>query len=458
MSAKVARAHADGNRRRGNGFVTSHAPFTAFILLLCAAALPASAVRETGPLVRQEAPFPPIFGPATGTRVAAPVRYEVLRGDFHMHTPHSDGTLSPADRVLEAWQYGYDVIAITDHGSFRAYEEALPTANALGLLLLRGMETGLSGQEHLVALDFAADYEPRNPHQWSETPGQSSVFYQDQWRRLAAAGGCVLYAHPHVGLREPMLWGIREGLLQGIEVKNDVVGSEWNTVASHGTYWYPSALDWGVEHNLTIFANSDVHATRGDVPQATTLILARDRSREAVMEALRAGRTVAWFNNMLCAHAWVLEMLMANLVEVRPQELEAGRTFLRLQNLGPVELTAEIAGTPLAPVTLGPYQNVLLGVRRTPDDVTITWKNLYLRPTQNLTTTYPLAATDAAKAAGRRASPVAHDPQRVGCALRTFMSLRATRGNLCAYVIPASTDVPAEHRPRPPARKTPAGP
>jgi hypothetical protein len=373
----------------------------AFLLLLGAAIFSTSAARETDPMVRQEAPFPAVFGPATGPRAEGPVRYEVLRGDFHMHTVHSDGALSPADRVLEAWRYGYDVIAITDHSSFQAYEEALPMAKALGILLLRGMETGLDGQEHLVALDFSAGYDAGYAHRWSETQGPSPAFYQEQWRRLAAAGGYVLYAHPHVGLREPMLWGIRQGLLQGIEIKNDVVGSEWNTVESLGTWWYPFAFDWAVEHDLTIFANSDVHGARGAAPQATTFVLVADHSREGVMEALRTGRTVAYFNNMLCGHAWVLELLMANLVDVRLKGVEGNRAFLHLQNLGPVELTAEVAGMPLAPVTLGPYQKVLVGVRRTPDAVAIRWRNLYIRSTENLTTTHTLTATSQREQASR---------------------------------------------------------
>ncbi|MEN6577672.1 MAG: PHP domain-containing protein [Phycisphaerales bacterium] len=362
----------------------------AWVLLACAAALLAPSAWGREQFVRQEAPFPAVFDPPAETNSAESVRYEVLRGDFHMHTIHSDGSLSPADRVLEAWQYGYDVIAITDHRNFQAYEEARSMADALGILLIRGMETGLSGNEHLVALDFAAEYEPRNPHDWAETEGQPQVFYKDQWQRLATAGGYALYAHPHVGLREPMLWGISQGLLQGIEVKNDVVGSDWNTVFSHDTWWYPSAFDWAVDYGLAIFANSDVHAARGDTEQATTLVLAKERSVAGVMEALRAGRTLACFNNMVCAHECVLDLLMANMVDIRATTTPDGKAFLRLQNSGPKELTAEIEGIPIDRVALGPYQTTLVGLRRTPDAVTVTWKNLYTRPTTNLTTTHVL--------------------------------------------------------------------
>ena len=43
--------------------------------------------------------------------------------------------------------------------------------------------------------------------------------------------------------------------------------------------------------------------------------------REAVREALDAGRTVACFHGILCAHRSVLELLMASLVDVSMKEM-----------------------------------------------------------------------------------------------------------------------------------------
>ncbi|MCE1168129.1 MAG: PHP domain-containing protein, partial [Sphingobacteriia bacterium] len=42
-----------------------------------------------------------------------------LTGDFHSHTIFSDGEVWPTLRILEAWQEGLDVIAITDHLEYR---------------------------------------------------------------------------------------------------------------------------------------------------------------------------------------------------------------------------------------------------------------------------------------------------------------------------------------------------
>ncbi len=345
--------------------------------------------------VRSQAPFPPIVA-AEADPAGEETVFEVLRGDFHIHTPHSDGRVSPEGRVLEAWRYGYDVIAITDHGNFYAYEEAKPHAEALGLLLLRGIETGIAGQEHIVALDFAADYEPRNPHRWAETEDQENVFYQEQMQRLADAGGYMLYAHPHVGLRETMLWAIERGLLRGIEVKNDVVGQRWNTVESHGTWWYPFALDWALEHDLAVFANSDIHGTRGEESQAVTLLLVEERSVSGVVDAIEANRTIAHFNGMLCAREELLDLMIQNLVEVTTAGEAEGRHGIQVANRGPIPLEATVGmeGESETVLKLDAFESLLIGWDEPLSEVDIVWTNLWVSSEDNLQTTHRLGSGD----------------------------------------------------------------
>ena len=45
--------------------------------------------------------------------------YRTLKGDFHVHTMFSDGTVWPTARVQEAIWEGLDVLAITDRKSTR---------------------------------------------------------------------------------------------------------------------------------------------------------------------------------------------------------------------------------------------------------------------------------------------------------------------------------------------------
>ena len=48
--------------------------------------------------------------------------FNCYKADFHIHTSYSDGRVTPAGRVVEAWIDGLDVIAITDHYESRSGE------------------------------------------------------------------------------------------------------------------------------------------------------------------------------------------------------------------------------------------------------------------------------------------------------------------------------------------------
>lgn len=379
-------------------------------MALCLAA--ALAVRAETPSVRTAPPFPVIVA-APETEGGEPARYEVLRGDFHIHTIHSDGKLTPHDRVRESWAFGFDVIAITDHRNFVAYEEVRPVAEELGMILIRGMETGLHGMEHLVALGFGPDYVPVDEHSWDATPDGSRVYYRQQWSKLAGDGALMLYAHPHVGhnaednwvaetgktlqpplqhaLREPVQWALGEGLLHGIEIRNHTVQTGWGAVRDRDTLWYPMALDWAVEHKLTVFANSDIHGWRKDSgapgeEESATLVLVRERSREAVMEALRAGRTVGHFAGMLAAPAAVAELLVRGMTEVSYRRGEGESSRVRIENRGPVPLTVQLQGHDLEPVRIEAYQSVMVDLATAPDKLAIEWVNVVVRSDASLVT------------------------------------------------------------------------
>jgi 3',5'-nucleoside bisphosphate phosphatase len=378
------------------------------IVLLLSVALLLSvtlAARAESPRVRKAPPFPVIVV-APEAEGAVQERYEVLRGDFHIHTIRSDGKLTPQDRVRESWEFGFDVIAITDHRNFVAYEEALPVAEDLGMILIRGMETGLHQMEHLVALGFGPDYVPRDEHSWDTDTDSARVYYREQWPKLTGDGAFVLYAHPHVGhnaqgvwvaetgkpleqplqhkLRQPLQWALGEGLLHGIEIRNHMVQSGWGVVQDRGTRWYPMALDWAVEHGLTVFANSDVHGWRKDSgapdeEESATLVLVRERSRQGVMEALRAGRTVGHFAGMLAAPPAAAKLLVQGLTDVVYRRGEEGSGQVRIENRGPVPLTARLDAADVEPVQVGAYQAVLVDLPTAPDELGIEWTNVLVR-------------------------------------------------------------------------------
>jgi len=77
--------------------------------------------------------------------------------DLHSHTNESDGTCSPAELVEEAVRAGVKVLGITDHDTFRGFDQAAPLASQVGVEPVCGIElsTKLQGQSvHLLGYFF----------------------------------------------------------------------------------------------------------------------------------------------------------------------------------------------------------------------------------------------------------------------------------------------------------------
>jgi 3',5'-nucleoside bisphosphate phosphatase len=73
--------------------------------------------------------------------------------DLHSHTNESDGTCSPAELVGEAARAGVTVLGVTDHDTFKGFDQAVPAAQDAGIELICGIElsTKLHGSSaHLL--------------------------------------------------------------------------------------------------------------------------------------------------------------------------------------------------------------------------------------------------------------------------------------------------------------------
>ena len=60
--------------------------------------------------------------------------------DLHAHTTHSDGTFSPRDLVFHAREVGLSAIAVTDHDTSSACQEAAQAGMELGVRVVPGIE------------------------------------------------------------------------------------------------------------------------------------------------------------------------------------------------------------------------------------------------------------------------------------------------------------------------------
>jgi predicted metal-dependent phosphoesterase TrpH len=75
--------------------------------------------------------------------------------ELHCHTTASDGLLSPADVVKLAKQRDVSLLAITDHDTIAAHEEALAAGAALNLRVIPGIEvSSLSPQGEVHVLGY----------------------------------------------------------------------------------------------------------------------------------------------------------------------------------------------------------------------------------------------------------------------------------------------------------------
>ncbi len=80
--------------------------------------------------------------------------------DLHSHTNESDGTCSPGQLIEEAVACGVGILGITDHDTFRGYEQAKPLAQPAGVELVCGIElsTKLNNRSvHLLGYFLAED-------------------------------------------------------------------------------------------------------------------------------------------------------------------------------------------------------------------------------------------------------------------------------------------------------------
>lgn len=83
--------------------------------------------------------------------------------DLHTHSTASDGSVPPADLMVEAVSTGLEAIALTDHDTLDGLAAAEAKAQELGIRLIRGVELSLEwepGTMHLVVLFLDGDRGP----------------------------------------------------------------------------------------------------------------------------------------------------------------------------------------------------------------------------------------------------------------------------------------------------------
>lgn len=88
-----------------------------------------------------------------------------LHCDLHSHSTVSDGTLSPTELVLRAYEKGVELFALTDHDATEGLKEAASAADKVGLNFIPGIELSVTWSHqtvHIVGLGINPDDEHLN--------------------------------------------------------------------------------------------------------------------------------------------------------------------------------------------------------------------------------------------------------------------------------------------------------
>ncbi len=223
-------------------------------------------------VVERDTPAPAAPGAprASSRRLPAPRGLTWFAGDLHAHTTHSDGALSIDQLAARAAQSGLDFLAVTDHNTV-SHHPHLPAAGSRhDLALLPGQEL-TTRRGHANAYGDIGFVDFRRP--------------ADLWvREVAARGGLLSINHP---LDRDMCW---QHPLAELPPALELWHVTWFRDLTSTAPW---ALWARWRQDAVLIGGSDFHRLEQGIPPGTptTWVAAEERSPEALLAAVAAGRT-----------------------------------------------------------------------------------------------------------------------------------------------------------------------
>ncbi|WP_137290150.1 PHP domain-containing protein [Natronorubrum halophilum] len=195
----------------------------------------------------------------------------MLSVELHAHSSLSYDGRDPVELILEqAEAVGLDAIAVTDHDEIDASLAAAELAPEYGLIGIPAMEIS-SKAGHILGFGLEE----------AVPPGLS---YESTLEAIHEQGGLAVIPHPFQESRHGVMARItREELADGdaIEIYNSrLLTGRANRQAER----------FAQSRDLPMTAGSDAHISEM-VGQAVTRVDAEQRSADAILEAIREGRT-----------------------------------------------------------------------------------------------------------------------------------------------------------------------
>jgi len=221
-----------------------------------------------------------VVGIAAGTIVDRPAQhatlmlggYRVIAADFHTHSSTwSDGALTPWGLVTEARRQGLDAIAINGHNQVSDSQAGAWFARTFGgLTVLTGQEI-VAPSHHVIAIGVRSVVDQH-------------LSVADQADEVHRQGGAAIAAHP---IKHFWTGFDATGLqkLDGAEVCHPVILGDSKSRTD--------LEDFALRGSLAAIGSSDFHGF-GRMGMCRTYVFARENTPEAIVEAVRAHRTVVY--------------------------------------------------------------------------------------------------------------------------------------------------------------------
>ena len=320
--------------------------------------------------------------------------YKVLKCDLHSHTIYSDGNVTPEYRVREAWVDGLDVLAITEHIEYRPSEGKMisylkgffpgepnkPNGNILcDLNVSNKLATAAAAGYGITIIPGAEITRDQN-----KIGHYNALFVQDvntiydpdpavSMKKAREQGALIMHNHPgwirkNVDMIdfEKQVYG--ENLIDGIEIMN-------------GWEFYPPIITRASEKKFFMAANTDIHGTTtmDYVAQGNyrnmTFVLAKDNSLEAVKEALKARRTLAYSLGSLAGEEQLIKDFFMACVKFETFSVDKnGKRTMRMINNTSMNFVLRFGGNP---VELRPFTSRNVSVAKD-KELVFTVDNLWI--------------------------------------------------------------------------------
>jgi len=233
-----------------------------------------------------------------------------LRGDLHTHTWYSDGSCAPGELLQTAWGLGLDFVAVTDHDNWEGSREAVVAGRSLPVTVIPGEEVAFN-RGHVVAVGVSSGVMDRRRSvdseaevaalaetlcEGGEEAGFASQYARALWatRTIRALGGLSILAHPfwvadgELHLDERIARRLYlDGEIDAVELLGDVdFEDNLRSIALHTEMA-------GAGVRMPVVGNSDTHGLYHTLGRYWTVAFATANEPDAVLDAVRRGRTVA---------------------------------------------------------------------------------------------------------------------------------------------------------------------